>query len=286
MMKCATSILLLSAFPVLAQTTAPAAKAPATATTKTAVHKTGSAASACAKLPDISPKVPALPAGLPCAKHIYTISTAPPARVENIAPFENADQLRETLRIQEPTSFSLDYVDIYPGSGAPAAPKKWLTVEYTGYLIDGTKFDSSADHPGTPFSFLYGQIGGPGSAVVGWETGFGGMKVGAKRRLYVPQQLGYGVQTKGNIPPKSMLIFDVKLVAVSDTDPNPKPAPKAPTPGGTMGGIPRTVPTPTPTPTPAPKPATPAPATTTTPAPTTPPAAAPTTPPATTTPKP
>lgn len=247
MSKPAIASLLLATVPALAQTT-PAAKAPA----KPAVHKT---ASACAKLPEISPKVPALPAGLPCAKHLYTITLSPPAELENVAPFESADSLREILRLQEASSFSLDYIDIYPGSGAAAAPHKWLTVEYTGYLTNGTKFDSSADHPDTPFSFAYGQIGGPGSAVVGWETGFGGMKVGAKRRLFVPYQLGYGMQTKGMIPPKSLLIFDVKLVAVSDTDPNPKPTPKPPT-----APIPGKVPTPMPMPTPAPKPGTPAPA--------------------------
>ncbi len=130
--------------------------------------------------------------------------------------------------------------------------------------MDGTKFDSSADHPGTPFSFQYGQIGGPGSAVPGWETGFDGMKVGAKRRLFVPQELGYRDRPSGKIPAKSLLIFDLELVAVSDTDPSPKPVAPKPPPSPVNLGPAKVVPMPAttaapPTPGTPPPPATPKP---------------------------
>jgi peptidylprolyl isomerase len=220
------ALLLVTAIPLAAQN-------PATSSPKVPVRPVhhSVAGEACAKLPQLSPKIPALPAGLPCAKPLYIIATRPPATLDYVAPIENAETLRETLRLQEPATISLDYIDIKAGTGAPAAPHKWLTVEYDGYLVDGTKFDSSSEHPGTPFAFNYGQLGGPGSAVAGWETGFGGMKVGAKRRLFIPFELGYGMQPKGKIPPKSMLIFDVTLVAVSDTDPNPRPAAPPARPG-------------------------------------------------------
>jgi peptidylprolyl isomerase len=207
-----TALLLLSAIPAAAQT-APAAKPP--------LHHP--AAAGCAKLPELSPKIPALPAGLPCAKHLYTISIHAPASVDYVAPAANSEWLKETLRLQDASSFSLDYIDVKPGTGAPVAPHKSLTVNYTGYLVDGTKFDSSADHPGTPFSFEYGQLGGQHSAVPGWETGFDGMKVGAKRRLFIPYQLAYGPNGKApTIPAKAELIFDIELVSVADAPPAPK----------------------------------------------------------------
>jgi peptidylprolyl isomerase len=254
-MKLTSSLLLLSALPAAAQTPAKVPVKP--------VHRT-SAASACAKLPALSPKIPALPADLPCAKHLYTISIHPPVSLENVSPLVSTPALIETLHLQEATSFSLDYIDVKPGTGAPAAPHKWLTVNYTGYLVDGTKFDSSADHPGTPFSFQYGQIGGPGSAVPGWETGFDGMKVGAKRRLFVPQELGYRDRPSGKIPAKSLLIFDLELVAVSDTDPSPKPVAPKPPPSPVNLGPAKVVPMPAttaapPTPGTPPPPATPKP---------------------------
>ena len=223
-MKTSFALMLLSALPVAAQTTE-SSSAAARSTTHPAAHRTSSAGGGCTKLPELSPKIPALPAGSPCPKALYSISTRPPASLDYVAPVANAEAIRDTLHLQEPTNITLSYVDIKQGTGAPAAQHKWLTVQYDGYLVDGTKFDSSSDHPTTPFAFNYGQMGGPGSAVAGWETGFAGMKVGAKRRLFIPNELGYGARPQGKIPPKSMLIFDVTLVAVSDADPNAKSAP-------------------------------------------------------------
>jgi peptidylprolyl isomerase len=233
-------------FSASAQTaTTPARKptAPATATphTTTAGRPAATAAptSACAKLPELSPKLPALPAGLPCAKHLYTVSTVPPARLEYVAPEANSSQIAKTLGI-ESTSFSVDYVDTKIGTGAPAVPNKWYSIHYTGYLTDGTKFDSSLDR-NEPITIHYGAH----QVIPGWDTGFEGMRVGGKRRLFIPYQLAYGAQGKPPvIPPSSMLIFDVELVSISDTEPAPKPAPPADKPASDPAAKPATTPPP------------------------------------------
>jgi peptidylprolyl isomerase len=117
------------------------------------------------------------------------------------------------------TEYALRYIDTKIGTGAVARPAMLYSVHYTGWLYDGTKFDSSVDR-GTPIQFVQGQR----RVIVGWDTGFEGMHVGGKRRLFIPYQLAYGEQGKGPIPAKSNLIFDVELVDM--TDPNaPPPAP-------------------------------------------------------------
>ena len=120
--------------------------------------------------------------------------------------------------------YSLRYVDIVTGTGALAPPNKYYTVKYTGWLTDGTKFDSSYDHPGQePITFPYGAH----RVVPGWDTGFTGMRVGGKRRLYIPYQLAYGESGReGAIPPKADLIFDIELVNFADSPPAP-PTPPA-----------------------------------------------------------
>jgi peptidylprolyl isomerase len=249
-MKSARILLLLAAAPLAAQTTTPAH--PAAAHTS-ATHASTSAHTRtipCTKLPELSPKLPALPAGLPCARPLYTITTVPAVKLEDVSPLVVPEQLRATLGIESST-FTLAYIDTKIGAGPLAAPHKWYTIRYTGYLTDGTKFDSSYDHPDPPFSIPYGQH----HVIPGWDTGFDGMHVGGKRRLFIPYQLAYGPNGKPappgqvGIPPKAELIFDVELVAQSDTDPTPKPAPPAPRP-----------PTPPATPPSAARPATPPPA--------------------------
>jgi len=93
---------------------------------------------------------------------------------------------------------------------ATAAPGDKVWVEYTGKLTDGTKFDSSADHPEQPFIFPLGRH----QVIAGWDEGIAGMKVGQKRQLIIPANLAYGSQGVGNIPPNSTLVFDVKLLGV------------------------------------------------------------------------
>lgn len=123
--------------------------------------------------------------------------------------------------------FTLKYIDTKIGTGAPAAERKYYTVHYTGWLTNGTKFDSSFDHPGgEPITFPYGAR----RVIIGWDTGFEGMHVGGKRRLFVPYQLAYGDAGRPPvIPAKANLIFDVELVSMSDTPPAPKTPSTPPT---------------------------------------------------------
>jgi len=226
--------LAIAAFPLAAQTAKPvappAAQKTASNTPATAV-KTAAPARGCAKLPELSPKVPALPADLPCAKPLYTITLIPTAKLSDVSPMEDPN-LRDALGILLPATITLSYVDTKVGTGVLVVPKQWYTVQYTGYLYDGTKFDSSYDSPDhAPFSFQQGPQGPQGrrQVIVGWDTGLDGMRIGGKRRLFVPWQLAYGTTPHGKIPAKADLIFDIELIGQSATDPTPKP-PAAPAP--------------------------------------------------------
>lgn len=96
------------------------------------------------------------------------------------------------------------------GTGDEAVAGKTITVNYTGTLTNGTKFDSSYDH-GTPFTFTLGA----GQVIAGWDQGFNGMRVGGKRKLTIPPTLGYGsAGAAGVIPPNATLIFVVELLKV------------------------------------------------------------------------
>ena len=210
-MKLISVLLFVTASSTLAQTTRPAVHH-----TTGASGSTVSPASACAKVPDLSPKIPALPAGASCPKPLYTLEP-PTVKLAYASPLEGPD-LREQLGIEN-SSISLDFVDIRTGTGELVAPHKFLSIHYTGYLVDGTKFDSSVDR-GEPIDIAYGAH----QVILGWDTGFGGMRVGGKRRLFIPYQLAYGPNQHQTIPPKSMLIFDVEVVKVSDTPPVHKDA--------------------------------------------------------------
>jgi uncharacterized damage-inducible protein DinB len=113
---------------------------------------------------------------------------------------------------------TLRYIEIKTGEGAPAAAGKQFTVHYTGWLRDGTQFDSSAGKD--PLKFVQGRR----QVIAGFDVGFEGMKVGGKRRIFIPWQLAYGEQGRGKIPPKAELIFDVELLDVKDAPTNSGPA--------------------------------------------------------------
>jgi len=209
--------------PIAAQT-APHTTTPATHTATTAVHHTATRPT-CVTLPEVSSKIPALPADLPCAKALYTLTRIPDIKVDYVSPLVGPE-VREAIDLK-PTTFTLAYVDVVQGTGALVKSGKFLSVKYTGYLANGTKFDSSEDHPGKePLTFQYGMH----KVIEGWDTGYEGMHVGGKRRIFIPYQLAYGEAGRQVIPAKAELVFDMEVVAQSDTEPKPAAPPARPAP--------------------------------------------------------
>ncbi len=108
------------------------------------------------------------------------------------------------------TASGLQYDDQRVGEGAMARFGSDVTVHYTGWLVDGRKFDSSRDR-NEPFGFALGQ----GNVIAGWEEGVAGMRVGGLRKLVIPPELGYGAWGAGDvIPPDATLVFEVELLTV------------------------------------------------------------------------
>ncbi len=110
-----------------------------------------------------------------------------------------------------PTPSGLKYIDEVVGTGASPKAGQQVTVHYTGTLTDGSKFDSSRDR-NQPFTFVIGR----GQVIKGWDEGVLTMKIGGKRHLIIPPDLGYGARGAGGglIPPNATLIFDVELLGV------------------------------------------------------------------------
>ena len=108
------------------------------------------------------------------------------------------------------TPSGLKYIDLVEGTGATPQKGQTVSVQYTGTLENGRKFDSSVDR-GQPYEFRIGE----GAVIKGWDEGLATMKVGGKRKLIIPPSLGYGQRgSPPNIPPNSILLFDVELLNV------------------------------------------------------------------------
>jgi FKBP-type peptidyl-prolyl cis-trans isomerase len=142
----------------------------------------------------------------------HLISSLVVLAILTVAPEYAQTNTSPTKVTGKPTSTvsGLQYWDIMVGTGATAVAGKPVKVHYTGWLTDGKKFDSSLDR-GQPFEFPLGA----GRVIKGWDEGVAGMKVGGKRQLRIPPDLGYGGRGAGGlIPPNATLIFDVELIDV------------------------------------------------------------------------
>lgn len=152
----------------------------------------------------------------------WLVKAAPAAT--NAAPATNAPAPsgaanqeidKETGKPVVTTPSGLKYVDIVVGTGPAVKQGDHVAVKYVGKLLDGTTFDASANHPEMGPTFDYVQ--GVTSLIPGWTEGTSTMKVGGKRKLIIPPQLGYGQQGAGDvIPPNATLIFEIDLVAIQN----------------------------------------------------------------------
>jgi FKBP-type peptidyl-prolyl cis-trans isomerase len=141
----------------------------------------------------------------------FACAVLAPAIVAATTPLGRADAAANQV-IEMPNG--LKYTDTKTGDGSTATPGNKVSVHYTGWLYNngakGAKFDSSVDR-GQPFQFTLGAH----QVIAGWDEGVAGMKVGGKRTLIIPPELGYGARGAGGvIPPNATLMFDVELLGV------------------------------------------------------------------------
>jgi FKBP-type peptidyl-prolyl cis-trans isomerase len=129
---------------------------------------------------------------------------APSGSALTFAPVLGVD-----LKTMTTTPSGLAYKDVKVGDGAEVKAGQTASVHYTGWLPDGTKFDSSRDR-NEPFAFSVGA----GQVIKGWDEGVAGMHVGGRRQLVIPPELGYGAAGSDPIPPNATLVFDVELLGV------------------------------------------------------------------------
>lgn len=131
----------------------------------------------------------------------------------------------DVIGARQRTPGGIEYVDVRAGTGADALPRQCYFIHYTGWLSNGRQFETTHDplpdgRPARPIAFAQGTD----QVIAGWDRGFGGMRVGGVRRLYVPARLAYGDRGRAPaVPPNAALVFDIALLAVSDTMPAPRP---------------------------------------------------------------
>jgi len=139
-------------------------------------------------------------------RHDMVVSADGTVASDTVVPRFPGDEIGDAELVT--TDSGLMYYDLVEGDGdLPPNPAATVSVHYTGWLTDGTKFDSSVDR-GEPTSFPLNRV------IPGWTEGVGSMKVGGKRKLLIPFNLAYGPQGRGPIPPRAMLIFDVELLDI------------------------------------------------------------------------
>jgi peptidylprolyl isomerase len=136
-------------------------------------------------------------------------AAANPAATSPVAPTTAAQGQNGATQGAVTTQTGLQYVDEVVGTGAQPQKGQTVVVNYTGYLDDGTVFDSSVQR-NQPFSFVLGA----GQVIAGWDEGIATMKVGGKRKLIIPPSLAYGSQGQGAIPANARLTFEVELLEV------------------------------------------------------------------------
>jgi len=142
-----------------------------------------------------------------CAEKAPPLNTTPPTETEEPA----VESVEPSSPGVTPEVTELKIEDLVVGTGTEAKSGDTVSVHYTGWLTDGTKFDSSFN-TGQPFQFALGQ----GSVIAGWDEGVEGMKVGGTRKLIIPPDKGYGAQGAGGvIPPNATLVFEVQLLGVN-----------------------------------------------------------------------
>ena len=174
-------------------------EAPKAADTSAAVTDPNAAANLTAPAPEAAPADATAQATAP-ADATAAAPAAAPAEAPAAAPAANDPTGGTTLQI----------TDVKVGTGAVATEGKKVSVNYTGTLLNGTKFDSNKDR-GTPFSFVLGS----GMVIAGWDQGLKGMKEGGIRKLVIPANLAYGNRSVGGvIPPNSTLAFEIELLKV------------------------------------------------------------------------
>ncbi|MGD0110892.1 MAG: FKBP-type peptidyl-prolyl cis-trans isomerase [Armatimonadota bacterium] len=151
---------------------------------------------------------PATTAQAPTTEKAPAPPSAPPAAQSESDAVAAARKLgTPTTNPAVKTPSGLEYIDVKTGDGAPAQAGQTVTVHYTGWLVNGQKFDSSLDR-NQPFAFSLGAR----QVIPGWDEGVAGMKPNGVRKLIVPPALGYGSRGVGPIPANSTLIFEVQLL--------------------------------------------------------------------------